>query len=61
AGIRWSMDGWKTMNDSETARTGLGCCFADLPAARLPSGAKILFTFRWQDKWEGRDYIVEVA
>ena len=61
ATIRWSFDGWKTGNDSETRDSGLGCWFADLPAAQLPTGAKIVFTFRWADRWEGRDFGVVVG
>ena len=60
ATVRWSLDGWKTVNDTETRESGLGCWFADLPAAQSPAGAKIVFTFRWEDRWEGRDFSVEI-
>jgi glucoamylase len=59
--IRWSADGWATVKDCQTKDSGLGCCFADLPAAELPAGDKIFFTFRWQDRWEGRDFSVDIA
>jgi glucoamylase len=59
--VRWTMDEWKTENDTETTDSGLECWFADLPSAELPAGGKIQFTFRWPDKWEGRDFAVEVA
>ena len=59
--VRWTFDGWQTVNDAEAVDSGLGCWFADLPAATLPSGARIVFTFRWGEKWEGRDFVVEVG
>jgi len=61
ATIRWTMDEWKTVKDSETSDSGLRCWFVDLPSSGLPSGAKIQFTFRWEDKWEGRDFALEIA
>jgi glucoamylase len=60
ATVHWSLDGWKTAKDVQTNDTGLGCWFADLPTAGLSSGARIDFTFHWQDRWEGRDFAVEV-
>src|ERR1051325_3636463 len=60
ATVRWTLNGWKTVNDSETRDSGLGCWFADLPVEKLAPGAKIVFTFRWQEKWEGRDFTVEI-
>jgi glucoamylase len=59
--IHWSADGWTTVKDSHTRDSGLGCSFADLPAAELPAGARIVFTFLWQDRWEGRDFSVEIC
>ena len=61
AAIRWSFDQWKTINDSQTRDTGLGCGYVDLPSEGLSAGANILFTFHWADRWEGRDFRVEVA
>jgi glucoamylase len=60
ATVHWSFDQWATQNDSETRGTGLGCWFADLPSAELAPGARISFTFRWSEKWEGRDFAVEI-
>jgi glucoamylase len=60
ATVRWTFDDWKTINDSELAETAIGLFYTDLPAGKLKSGSKILFTFRWKDKWEGRDFIVEI-
>ena len=59
--IHWSFDGWATVNDLETRDAGFGCWFANLPSAQLPPGARIVFTFRWQEGWEGKDFEVEIA
>ena len=61
ATIHWSFDGWATVNDLETRDAGFGCWFANLPSAQLPPGARIVFTFRWQEGWEGKDFEVEIA
>ncbi|HEY4248655.1 MAG TPA: glycoside hydrolase family 15 protein [Lacunisphaera sp.] len=59
-GVHWSADGWNSTGDVEMRSTGLGCWFADLETNRLPSGANVTFTFRWQEKWEGRDFAVVI-
>jgi len=61
ATIHWSFDGWATVNDLETRDTGFGCWFGDLPSDPLPTGARIVFTFRWQEGWEGKDFQVGIA
>ena len=59
--LRWSFDALKTTDDREMIATDLGCWYADLPAASLASGAKVVFTFQWDGKPEGRDYHVAVS
>jgi len=61
ATVRWSFDNWKSENDSETRESGIGCWFANLPSGKLASGVTIRFTIRWQDRWEGRDFTVEIV
>ncbi len=61
AKIRWSFDGWATVNDMETRDVGLGCWYGDLPSDMLPVGASIVFTFLWQERWEGKDFQVAIA
>jgi glucoamylase len=61
AQIRWSFDGWATTNDMEMRDTGFGCWFADLPSEPPQVGASIVFTFLWQEGWEGKDFQVEIA
>jgi len=61
ARIRWSFDGWKTVNDLDTRDAGLGCFFADLPSKPLSVGARVVFTFLWLAGWERMDFQVEIA
>jgi glucoamylase len=60
--VHWSLDGWKTPQDSETHDTGVGIHILNLPTAALPPGSEIVFTFFWtgENRWEGRDYTVTV-
>jgi glucoamylase len=60
ATIHWSFDGWATANDLEMRDAGLGCWFGDLPSDQLEAGARIVFTFSWQEKWEGKDFQVGI-
>jgi glucoamylase len=61
ATVRWTFDDWKTTNDLETTETPIGLFYVDLPANKLKSGSRVVFTFQWKQKWEGRDFVVEVA
>lgn len=60
--IRWSADGGKTSEETETRDTGLGVHMTDLPAGKIPSGGQIQFTFYWPGagRWEGKDFSVRV-
>ena len=61
ARIHWSFDGWATANDVETRDAGFGCWFGDLPSDQFQAGARIVFTFLWQEGWEGKDFQVGIA
>lgn len=63
AQVRWSIDGWKTVQDTNTRDTGLGIFTLDLPTASLPSESQVVFTFYWtqENRWEGTDYVVTIA
>jgi glucoamylase len=61
AKIHWSFDGWATANDMETRAAGFGCWFVDLPSDQLQVGDSIVFTFLWQEGWEGKDFQVTIA
>jgi glucoamylase len=60
--VHWSVDDWKTMQDSDARDTGLGTYVLDLPTASLPSGSNATFTFYWtkESRWEGTDFSVIV-
>jgi len=59
--VHWSVDGWTTNNDLQTADSRLGIHFVDLPTNQLPVGRRIDFTFLWADgRWEGTNFTVGV-
>jgi glucoamylase len=60
--VHWSIDGWKSVQDTKTRDTGLGIHTLDLPTASLPVGGQAVFTFFWPDesRWAGTDYSVAV-
>jgi glucoamylase len=60
--VHWSVDGWKSSQDSNTRDTGLDTYVLDLPTASLPAGSSVVFTFYWakENRWEGTDYSVVV-
>jgi glucoamylase len=63
AQIRWSSDGWKTVQDLPTVDTTLGMYYADLSTANLSGGTLVEFTFFWPhaNRWEGTDFRVSVT
>ncbi|MFZ1005697.1 MAG: glucan 1,4-alpha-glucosidase [Candidatus Sulfotelmatobacter sp.] len=60
--VHWSIDGWKSSQDTNTRDTGFGTYILDLPTASLPAGSKVDFTFYWpqENRWEGKNYNVTV-
>ena len=62
ARVRWSIDNWKTSQDTDTRDTELGIHVLDLPTASLPPGGEAVFTFFWpnENRWEGTDFGVKV-
>jgi glucoamylase len=60
--VHWSIDGWKSAQDTKTRDSGLGIHTLDLPTASLPVGSQVVFTFLWtgENRWEGKDYMVTV-
>jgi glucoamylase len=63
ARIRWSADGWKTAENTDSRDTDIGMYVADLPIRSLAAGARIVFTIYWLDagNWEGKDFSVGVV
>ncbi|MFX1242569.1 MAG: glycoside hydrolase family 15 protein [Promethearchaeota archaeon] len=63
ARVRWSIDDWKTFQESDTIDTGLGIYYVDLPTRDLNKQIKVSFTFYWltQDRWENINYEIELT
>jgi glucoamylase len=59
--LRWTKDEWAHASDAQSIPTGLGVEYIDLGAEA--GHAPFRFTFWWPngERWEGRDYVVEVA
>ncbi len=57
--LRWSVDEWKTVNDTDSTSTRLGVEFVDI-AVPFSLAGPIRFTFFYPatSNWEGRDYAV---
>lgn len=60
ATIRWTSDSWATIQDVPTTDTGLGVHTATLPTEQLDEGSEVVFTFEFEDHWEGADYEVAI-
>jgi glucoamylase len=60
--VIWTVDGWKSAQDSKARDSGLGTYILDLPTASLPVGGQAIFTFYWpqENRWEGTNYTVTV-
>ena len=59
--LHWTRDEWSTVLDTASNMTPLGLTHVDIDIAANES-APIRFTFRWPDpdRWEGRDYVIEI-
>ncbi len=60
--VHWSLNGWKTAQDSETTDSRWNLHYVDFPTEKLTTGPAIVFTFFWKNaqRWEGRDFKVTV-
>jgi glucoamylase len=58
--VHWSVDGWQSVQDTETRDTTLGVHVADLGTQRLRHGDRVDLTFYWpgEQRWEGIDFPV---
>jgi glucoamylase len=63
ARIRWSVDGWRTAQETPTRDTGFGVHYADLLTTHLPAGGTVIFTIFWIEsgKWENADFTVRIS
>ena len=59
--LHWSVDNWKTVNDTNSTRTILGVEFVDIMTHKNQTNP-IRFTFFWRSKstWEGKDYSIAI-
>jgi glucoamylase len=57
----WSVDDWQTANETDSADTGFGIYYIDIPTEKL-TGKEIVFTFFWKEAghWENRNYSISV-
>lgn len=60
--VRWSIDGWATINETTTSDTSLGIHFVNL-LTKNSSVGEILFTFYWLDSkcWENNDFKIIIV
>jgi hypothetical protein len=60
--LHWSANEWQSVEDSPSSAPVLGFHFVDIPIP-VAQQAPIRFTFYWavENRWEGRDYLVEVG
>jgi glucoamylase len=61
--VRWSTDGWHTVNNTKTRDTAMGMHIVDLPTSELRVGTEVQFTFYWPeaDKWEGTNFTIQIT
>jgi glucoamylase len=59
--LRWSSDGWRTVEETASMETTVRADFVDI-AVRDDWEGPIRFTFYWpeRERWEGRDFVVAV-
>ena len=59
--LHWTTDDWQSTANTASAPSGIGAHFVDLRGQK-GRRAPMRFTFYWKerDRWEGRDYAVEV-
>lgn len=60
--VHWTLDAWKTAQDSDTTDSRWNLHYVDFPTEKLTTGRELVFTFFWKNaqRWEGRDFKVTV-
>lgn len=60
--LRWTVDGWVTMEDTISTEVDLGFSYVDIDTGKMNTD-EIVFTFHWVDSgnWEGRNFSVKVV
>ena len=59
--LHWTRDEWRSVIETTSKLMPLGLSHVDIEVAPDQT-APIRFTFRWRDpdRWEGRDYLIEI-
>jgi glucoamylase len=59
--LNWSDDEWHSAKDTPSSPTALGIEFVDIAILRMQV-KPVRFTFFWtaSNRWEGRDYAVNI-
>jgi glucoamylase len=59
--LHWTDNEWSTVRDTRSTPTSVGVHIVDIET-KAGQRSPVRFTFRWadQDRWEGRDYMVEM-
>jgi glucoamylase len=62
ARFHWTIDDWKTTNDTELFNDGLGIYSHEFAPGQLSAGETLKFTFYWTEAahWEGRDFEIDI-
>jgi glucoamylase len=60
--LTYSLDSWNQADRLKATSTTVGIYFTDVPVP-AEQGGSLTFTFLWSDsqRWEGRDFLVEIA
>ncbi len=58
--LHWSVDGWTTVQNTESTQNSLNISYVDLDGLALSKGTEVRWTFFWknENRWEGKDYLV---
>ena len=58
--VRWSVDNWRIVHDTQTRDMTLGVHVADLRTESLRIGDCVNLTFHWSeaDRWDGVDFVI---
>ena len=59
--VKWTADGWKTLQTLDSTQLGYAGSYADLPTREGQTGS-LIFTLFWpeEQRWEGKNYEVEL-
>jgi glucoamylase len=58
--LRWSIDNWKTWQDTTAAATAVAIYYVDLPTQAAQAGSSLTFTFFWNASqiWQGANFSI---